>query len=201
MQSIAVTKTQPCPAAARSRPGRAGLWRGRGKPGWLLAAALALGLQAGGARADGAIVVELYEHCRLVDTEVVIDSATLSRERAAEVNARVNAVTGGGRDALPRVVRILRNHGIRDVSVSRRGFEDCEPQAGGHAVEAVGTYCGPALHHAEVLVDKKSVYSASDPDMTFEAFLDRAVRRLRAQGIAGRPRVSIENAPDCEAAE
>lgn len=167
----------------------------------LLAAALILVPHAALAQASEALVVELYENCQLIDTNVVIEPGVLTPEKTAEVKARVNAVSGEARAAMPRIVQVLKNHGIEDVEVSRQGFAGCEPQTSGKYVEAVGTYCGATLRRAEVLVDQESFYSVSEPGMSFEEFLNGATKRLREQGIPDRPLVSIENAPDCEASQ
>lgn len=148
-----------------------------------------------------ALVIELYENCQLIDTNLVIEPGVLTPEKAAEVKARVNAVSGQPGVALPRIVQVLKNHGIEDVEISRQGFAGCEPQTSGKFVEAVGTYCGATLQRAEVLVDQESFYSVAQPGTSFEEFLDEATRRLQAEGIVDRPIVSIENAPDCEAAQ
>jgi len=125
----------------------------------------------------------------------------LTAQKTAELKARAGAASAAHRAALPRIVQVLKDYGIEDVEISRQGFAGCEPRTSGKFVEAVGTYCGATLRRAEVRVDQESLYSVSQPGVSFEAFLEEATRRLRAVGIADRPLVSIENAPDCEAAQ
>lgn len=150
------------------------------------------------AHASKAVIVEVYQDCQLIDTNVVIDDQALSAEVAAEVKARVAAVSRDLQMAVPRIAEVLKEHGIDDVSVSQQGAAGCEPETSGKFVEAIGTYCGPELRHAEVAVDRQSFISRETPGMSFEAFLKDAVKQLRAKGIFDRPIVSIENAPDCE---
>lgn len=163
--------------------------------GLLFAAALLL---AAPAQAAEAVIVEVYQECRLIDTNVVIDDAALAGADSGEVKARVAAATRDPQLAVPRIVQILKEYGIDDVSVSQQGLAGCEPETSGKFVEAVGRYCGPALRHAEVFVDRQSFISSERPGTSFEAFLKKAVRQLRDAGIYDRPLVSIENAPDCE---
>jgi len=150
------------------------------------------------ARAADAVVVEVYQNCRLSDTNVIISEGVLTPQENAEVKARVAAAGKDPRTAVPRLVQILKDYGVADVEISRQGSERCEPVTSGKFVEAVGTYCGPDLRHAEVLVDRTSFYTGSGPDLSFERFLKDSVKRLRAQDIYDRPVVSIQNAPDCE---
>lgn len=148
--------------------------------------------------ASQAVIVEVYENCKLIDTNAIIDKDALNPAEAAEVKARIAAASKDPQVAVPRIAQILKDHGIDDVAVSRQGLEGCEPMTSGKYVEAVGTYCGPELKSAEVFVDRKSFISRSDPDMSFAEFLRAAVKRLRAKGIYDRPVVSIQNAPDCD---
>lgn len=150
------------------------------------------------AHASKAVIVEVYQDCQLIDTNVVIDDQALSAEAAAEVKARVAAVSGDLQMAVPRIVEVLKEHGIGDVSVSQQGAAGCEPETSGKFVEAIGTYCGHELRHAEVFVDRQSFISSDAPGTSFAAFLKNAAKQLRAQGVFDRPIVSIENAPDCE---
>lgn len=150
------------------------------------------------ARAADAVVVEVYQQCRLVDTNVVINEGVVSPRDNAEIKARVAAASPDAELAVPRIVQILKDFGISDVAVSQQGLAGCEPDTSGKFVQAVGTYCGPRLTHAEVLVDRATFLEASDPDGSFEEFLRGAVKRLRTQGVYDRPLVSIENAPDCQ---
>ncbi|MDZ7843066.1 MAG: hypothetical protein U5R46_19945 [Gammaproteobacteria bacterium] len=163
--------------------------------GLLYAAALLL---AAPAQASEAVIVEVYQDCRLIDTNVVIDDRALSGADSGEVKARVAAATLDPQMAVPRIVQILKEYGINDVSVSQQGLAGCEPETSGKFVEAVGRYCGPVLRHAEVFVDRQSFISSDRPGTSFEAFLKKAVKQLRDAGIYDRPMVSIENAPDCE---
>jgi len=153
----------------------------------------------GTAQASQAVVVEIYQNCELVDTNVVIDEQALSAGDSAEVKARVARASRDTQMAVPRIVQILKNYGIADVSVSQQGLAGCEPTTSGKFVEAVGSYCGAELRRAEIFVDRQSFMSTTDPDSSFEEFLRRAVERLRAQEIYDRPIVSIENAPNCDA--
>lgn len=150
------------------------------------------------ASASQAVIVEVYQDCRLIDISVVIDDGALSSGESGEVKARVAAATQDPQLAVARVVQILKEHGIDDVRVSQQGLAGCQPETSGKFVEAVGRYCGPTLRHAEVFVDRQSYISRDNPGTSFEAFLKEAVKRLRAEGIYDRPVVSIENAPDCE---
>lgn len=143
--------------------------------------------------------MEVYQDCQLVDTNVVIDDQALAGGDGAEVKARIAAATRDPQMAVPRIVQILKEYGIQDVSVSQQGLAGCEPETSGKFVEAIGTYCGPELRHAEVFVDRQSYVSSDGAGVSFETFLKDAVRRLREEGIFDRPVVSIENAPDCEA--
>lgn len=161
----------------------------------LLAAAMVL---APPAQASQAVIVEVYQDCKLIDTNVVIDDEALSERDSAEVKARVAAVSRDQQLATPRIVQVLKQYGINDVNVSQQGLAGCEPETSGKFVEAIATYCGAELRHAEVLVDQQLFASTDDPDASFEALLRDAVKRLRDQGIFDRPVVSIENAPDCE---
>ena len=161
----------------------------------LLTAALLFAPQAG---ASEAVIVEVYQDCELIDTNVVVDDRNLSAESSAEVKARVAAASRDPQLATPRIVQILKQYGIEGVEVSQQGLAGCEPETSGKFVEAVGTYCGAELRHAEVFIDRQSFTSSDDPDTSFEAFLRNAVKQLRAQGIYDRPIVSIENALDCE---
>lgn len=151
------------------------------------------------AQASEAVIVEVYQDCRLIDTNVVIDDQALSGQDSGEVKARVAAVSSDPELAVPRIVQVLKEHGIADVDVSQQGLAGCEPETSGKFVEAIGTYCGPELRHAEVFVDRQSYVSSDGSSVSFEAFLKDAVRSLREEGIFDRPVVSIENAPDCEA--
>lgn len=174
------------------------LRRAGGLRSLLIIAAAAL-LHAPATQASDAVIVELYRDCKLADTTVIIEEGVLAPEQNAEVKARAAVAAASDPDAaLPRIARILKEYGVDEVDVARQGFEGCEPRSSGKYVEAVGTYCGPTLARAEVLVDRQSMITRSDPDMTFEAFLRAAVLELRGQGIYDRPVVSIENAPDCE---
>lgn len=155
-------------------------------------------LLAAPAQASEAVIVEVYQECKLIDTNVVIDDRALTGADSGEVKARVAAATRDPQMAVPRIVQILKEQGINDVSVSQQGLAGCEPETSGKFVEAVGRYCGPALKHAEVFVDRQSFISSDRPGTSFEAFLKKAVRQLRDAGIYDRPLVSIENAPDCE---
>lgn len=150
------------------------------------------------ASASEAVIVEVYQDCQLVDTNVVIDDQALMGGDGAEVKARIAAATGDPQMAVPRIVQILKEYGIQDVSVSQQGLAGCEPETSGKFVEAIGRYCGPELRHAEVLVDRQRYVSSDGAGVSFETFLKDAVQRLRAEGIFDRPVVSIENAPDCE---
>jgi hypothetical protein len=157
---------------------------------------------AGQARASEAELVEIYRDCRLADITVIIKPGTLDPAQSAEVKARAStAIHRDVQGALPRVVRMLKQNGIQDVRITRQGFGGCEPNTSGKFVEAIGTYCGPDLTHAELFVDRQSVMSVDGPETTFEAFLKEGVRKLKEQGIYDRPIVSIENAPDCEASQ
>jgi len=149
------------------------------------------------AQASQAVIVEVYQDCKLIDTNVVIDDRALSAGEAAEVKARVAAV-GSSAMAVPRIVQILKSYGVQDVEVSQQGLMGCEPETSGKFVEAVGTYCGAELRHAEVFVDRQSFMSRDNPGGSFEEFLQEAVEKLKARGIYDRPIVSIENAPDCD---
>ncbi|HSH42434.1 MAG TPA: hypothetical protein VK973_09970 [Arenicellales bacterium] len=155
-------------------------------------------LIASPARASQAVIVEVYEDCELIDTNVVIDDAALSPADSAEVKARVAAAAQDPQMAVPRIVQILKEYGVDDVAVSQQGLAGCEPETSGKFVEAIGSYCGPELRHAEVIVDRQTFISRDNPGTSFEEFLREAVERLRAQGIYDRPVVSIENAPDCD---
>lgn len=173
-------------------------------PGWSRKALCLLGVTAALllaplARASDAVIVEVYQDCRLIDTNVVIDDQALQGQDSAEVKARVAAASRDPELAVPRIVRVLKEHGIADVDVSQQGLAGCEPETSGKFVEAIGTYCGPELRHAEVFVDRQSYVSSDGAGVSFETFLKDAVRRLREEGIFDRPLVSIENAPDCEA--
>lgn len=150
------------------------------------------------ARASQAVIVEVYENCKLADTNAVIDEGALTPHETAEVKARIAAASKDPQVAVPRIAQILKDQGIDDVEVSRQGFEGCEPVTSGKYVEAVGTYCGSELKHAEVFVDRKSFVSKNEPNTSFAEFLRTAVKRLREKGIFDRPVVSIENAPDCD---
>lgn len=161
----------------------------------LLFAAL---LSASPLQASEAVIVEVYQDCRLTDTNVVIDEQALAAHDGAEVKARVAAASREPQLAVARIVEVLKEFGIDDVAVSQQGLAGCEPETSGKFVEAVGTYCGPELRYAEVFVDRESYVADSDPDTTFEEFLKDAVKRLRDEGVFDRPVVSIENAPDCE---
>lgn len=175
------------------RPGPTG--KALGAP---LVLAMAL-LSLPSAHAAKAVIVEVYQQCKLIDTDVVIDDQALSAGAAGEVKARVAAVSReDAQMAVPRIVEVLKAYGIDDVSVSQQGAAGCEPETSGKFVEAIGTYCGPQLRHAEVLVDRQSFLTSDAPGRSFEAFLKDAVKRLRGEGIFDRPIVSIENAPDCE---
>lgn len=149
-------------------------------------------------RASQAVIVEAYHNCELSDTSVIIQKGALSVREDAEVKARIAAASKDPQAAVPRIAQILKNHGIDDIKVSRQGFEGCEPETSGKYVEAVGTYCGARLTRAEILVDRKSFMSKTDPNVSFAEFLRNAEKRLRAQGIYDRPVVSIENAPNCD---
>jgi len=166
-----------------------------------IAAAACLVAAPASAQKPEARVVELYENCKLTDTNLVLGEGVLSPGEVAEVKARVAAVTEDPTGAVPRIVQVLRNYGIEDVEIARQGFEGCEPETSGKYVEAVGTYCGADLRSAEVFVDRESFMGVTDPDISFEEFLRRANQRLRTRGIPDRPIVSIENAPDCTPAE
>lgn len=155
-------------------------------------------LVAGPAQASQAVIVEVYQNCELIDTNVVVDDQALSASESAEMKARVAAAAQDRRMAVPRIVQILKRYGIDQVEVSQQGLAGCEPETSGKFVEAIGTYCGPQLRHAEVVVDQQTFMTADNPGMTFEAFLQDAAEELRAKGIYDRPVVSIENAPDCE---
>ncbi len=163
--------------------------------GLLYTAALLLATPA---QAAEAVIVEVYQECQLIDTNVVVDDQALSAADSGEVKARVAAATRDPQLAVPRIVQILKEYGINDVSVSQQGLAGCEPETSGKFVEAVGRYCGPALRHAEVFVDRQSFISSDRPGTSFEAFLKKATKQLRDAGIYDRPMVSIENAPDCE---
>lgn len=165
---------------------------------WISCVALAASIPAPAVEASEAVIVEVYEGCNLSDTNVVIGEGALTPHDSAEVKARIAAASKDSQAAVPRIAQILKNHGIDDVRVARQGFEGCEPKTSGKYVEAVGTYCGPRLTHAEVLVDRKSFMSVSEPQVSFDEFLRGAVKRLRGRGIFDRPVVSIENAPKCE---
>lgn len=159
-------------------------------------------LCASPARASQAEVVELYRDCQIVDITIIIDPGVLTPDQSAEVKARAAAaVNDDPRAAMPRVVRLLKERGVGEVTINRQGFGGCEPDTSGKFVEAVGTYCGANLTFAEVRVDRQTLMSRDDPDMTFEEFLREAATRLREQGIYDRPVVSIENAPNCEPAD
>jgi hypothetical protein len=148
--------------------------------------------------ASQAVIVEVYEDCKLIDTNVVIDNQALGAAQQAEVKARIAAASQDPQMAVPRIVQVLKENGIDDVEVSQQGLAGCEPRTSGKFVEAVGMYCGPELRHAEVFVDRQSYISSDEPGTTFEEFLRSAVQRLRAEGVYDRPVVSIENAVDCE---
>lgn len=163
-----------------------------------LCAALAVLMVAPVAQASEAVIVEVYQDCKLSDTNVVIDEGALTAHENAEVKARIASASKDPQVAVPRIAQILKNYGIDDVKVTRQGVEGCEPVTSGKYVEAVGMYCGPRLTHVEVLVDRSSFMSISQPDMSLDEFLRRAVKRLREEGIFDRPVVSIQNAPNCE---
>lgn len=163
-----------------------------------LAAAIVAAAAPAVAQASQAVIVEVYENCELVDTNAVIDEGALTPHETAEVKARIAAASKDPQVAVPRIAQILKDHGIDDVEVSRQGLEGCEPVTSGKYVEAVGTYCGSELKHAEVFVDRKSFVSKNEPNTSFAEFLRTAVKRLREKGIFDRPVVSIENAPDCD---
>lgn len=163
-----------------------------------LPAVVALLLPAAPAEASKAVIIEVYQNCRLTDTSVVIGTGALSPSEDAEVKARVAVASKDPRASVAKIAQILKNHGIDDIKVSRQGFQGCEPVTSGKYVEAIGTYCGAKLRHAEVLVDRKHFMTKTDPRTSFAEFLDQAVRRLRAHGIYDRPMVSIDNAPDCD---
>lgn len=148
--------------------------------------------------ASEAVVVELYRDCRVADTTVVIEDSVLDPAQRAEIKARVAAAADDPATAVPKIIGILRNKGIDDIEITRQGFEGCEPDTSGKYVEAVGTYCGARLTRVELFVDRESVMSRDDPDMTLDAFLKQAVKDLRERGIYDRPLVHIQNAPDCE---
>ena len=155
-------------------------------------------LAAAPAGASQAVIVEAYHDCELSDTNVIIDEGALSTHENAEVKARIAAASKDPQAAVPRIAQILKDHGIDDIKVSRQGFEGCEPETSGKYVEAIGTYCGAQLRHAEIRVDRKTFMQKSDLNVSFAEFLRDAVKRLRAKGVFDRPMVSIENAPDCD---
>jgi hypothetical protein len=163
-----------------------------------LLVAVVVMLAAAPARASQAVIVEAYHNCALSDTNVVIDEGALSAHESAEVKARIAAAGKDPQAAVARIAQILKNHGIEDIKVSRQGFEGCEPESSGKYVEAVGTYCGAQLKHAEIRVDRKTFMQKNDPKISFAEFLRDAVKRLREKGVFDRPVVSIENAPDCD---
>lgn len=162
----------------------------------MLIGGLAL-LGATPARASQALVVAVYQDCRIVDTEVLIDAPAMPAARSAEIKARVATVSREPQLAVPRIVQVLRHYGIDSVETSQQGLGACTPQTSGKFVEAVGKYCGAELRHAEVFVDQHSFIRRERPGVSFSEFLSEALLKLRQAEIFDRPVVSIGNAPQC----
>ena len=149
--------------------------------------------------ASDAVVMEIYQNCRLADISVIIEESKLSPEDSAEATARIAAVTSQDLEfATSRVIDLLYAYQIRDIELTRHGLGACDAQSSGKHVEAIATYCGSRLQSVDVLVNRETFSNTVDPDISLDQFLMETEVQLRQNGIFDQPLVSIENAVDCE---
>jgi hypothetical protein len=116
--------------------------------------------------------------------------------RDATVEAELAATGLGFERAVPAAITVLQRFGVKDVSVERRGYEECQQPTTIKYAEAIGVYCGDRLVSAEIRVDGKVFAQSTDPALSFEDFVARERVRLRSSGIWDAPRVVV-NANEC----
>ncbi len=146
---------------------------------------------------EDAVIVGVYEDCKLVTSTVIVDRPQLFGARARAESAARGL---GFEEGVSAMIRELEAGGAESISVQRRGFAGCAPASSGNFVEAVATYCAERLISAEVRVDRVVFAQTRATGVSFEDFVRNTQRRLQQSGVWDTPRIVIHS-NECGAAQ